>query len=234
MIITNTNKKNGMRCHKRLYRIGMIVILTLLTFPLIDRLDQSTTRAKIVGAKEEAFSLAVAYQDHPMLSECSIKWSYAESEDRWYLFLPYSNDTDTMRWSFYKKAEVSLDNSPIRSGDTVCAAAGEHILHVKTKNGDMEYPLTILYSASLPTMFIKTDSGSLAHIHADKANKESGSCTLFDENASVHYRSKIKTMKCRGNAEEMPRLIIQIKSHINCNYMKTWISSAWEQVKTGF
>lgn len=200
MITTNTNKKPSMWDHKRLYRIGVLFILALLTFPLIDRLDESTTKAKIVGAKEEAFTLAVVYQNQPMLTECSIKWSYVEDEDRWYLFLPYNNSTDTIKWSFRKKAEVFLDDILISSGDTVCAAAGEHILHVKTEDNNTEYALTILYSASLPTMYINTDSESLDYIHADKENRESGNFTLFDENADVHYHSKIKTIKCRGNA----------------------------------
>lgn len=200
MIITNTDKRTSVWCHKRLYRIGMFAIFALLTFPLIVRLDESTTNAKVVGASEEVFHLAVTCQNQPVFLECSIKWFYAEREDRWYLCLPYGNDTETMRWSFHKKAEVFLDNNPIRSGDTVRAAAGEHILHVKMKNSDMEYPLTILYSASLPTMFIKTDSKSLAYIHADKENRESGICTLLDENAAVQYHSTIRTIKCRGNA----------------------------------
>ena len=178
----------------------MLGFLALLTFPLIYGLDAFTTKAKVVGAEEDIFTLAVVYKNQLPNSECRIKWSCAEDENNRYLFLPYSNYTDTMKWSFHKSAEVYLDNSIIRSGDTIHAAAGEHSLHVKTKNSDTEYALTILYSSNLPSLFIQTDGESLAYIHADKTNKESGSCTLFDENASVHYRSKVKTIKCRGNA----------------------------------
>lgn len=200
MIITNIDLKNSLWRHKQLYRIGILVILALVTFPLISRLDERTGKEKIVGAKEEDFTLSVIFKNQPIHSECSIKWFYSEGENRWYLFLPYSSGTDTMQWSFPRRAEVSLDNSPIRSGDAVCATAGEHILHVASKNSDTSYPLTILYSASLPTLFLKTDSESLAYIHADTKNKESGSCTLLAENASVQYHSKLKTVKCRGNA----------------------------------
>ena len=178
----------------------MLGILALLTFPLIYGLDEFTTKAKAVDSEEDFFTLAVVYKNQLPASECRIKWSYAEDENKWYLFLPYSNCTDTMRWSFHKKAEVYLDNSPIRSGDTVHAAAGEHNLHIKTKDSDTEYALTILYSSNLPTLFIQTDSESLDYIHADKTNEEAGSCALLDENASPNYWSKVKTIKCRGNA----------------------------------
>lgn len=196
---TNKNCNNNAWQYKWLYCIIVWVFFSCLTFLLVYGLDEHTADAKAVET-EEAFSLAVIYKNQFHSSECSIRWSYAENEDRWYLFLPYNKDTDTLRWSFPKSAEVLLDDSPIEIGDTVCAESGAYSLRVKTKDSDTEYPLTILYSSALPTFFIRTDSGSLDYIHASKANEESGSCTIFDEMESVQYHSKLKTIKCRGNA----------------------------------
>jgi len=192
--------RNHLWHNKHLYRFVILCIYSLLTFSLIYALNNDTASAKADGTGDDFFTLSVVYKNQPPDSECCIKWSYIENESSWYLFLPYNSCAGTLKWLFRKNAEVYLDNSRIKSNAGVRVAAGKHTLHVKTENSNTDYALTILYSSALPTLFIQTNSKSLEYIHADKANKEPGSCKLFDENASVQYQSKIKTIKCRGNA----------------------------------
>jgi hypothetical protein len=65
--------------------------------------------------------------------------------------------------------------------------------------GDVSVGFRILQSASLPTMFIETESGTMDNVDADKANEESGRYALVAADGQVLVMDKLKHITGRGN-----------------------------------
>lgn len=111
------------------------------------------------------------------------------------LYLPAGTDPQTAR-VFLDGAGVSLDGKPLRSGDSAAAfTPGEHSLVW----GEHSLKLTVYRSASLPAVFLQTESGSLEAIHADKSHKEGGTLRVY-ERELLTLDQPLNYIKGRGNA----------------------------------
>ncbi len=123
----------------------------------------------------------------------TVSWYWGDESV--FLFLPANTDPDTARVYFSAGGEVLLDDETVISGESASGfTAGDHILSC----GDQIYPLTVCMSENLPAVFLRTESGSLDYIHADKENREPGSIRIY-ENGSVTLDKDLKQIKGRGN-----------------------------------
>ena len=69
---------------------------------------------------------------------------------------------------------------------------------IKTPDGT--FPLSVVSSSDIPSIYISTDSGSLTDIHADKAYKEEGNASLVDESGVSFSCAELEYIKGRGNS----------------------------------
>lgn len=126
------------------------------------------------------------------------KWWYHEGEDCYYLFLPGHWDAVNGRrlyWGFSNVEEVLLDGKKICNGDLFNIEAGSHTINA---SGD-EYNLMVMYSSDIGSLFIQTESKSLAYIHESKENVESAQYILYSEDGRLSNSGIINEMSCRGN-----------------------------------
>ena len=126
----------------------------------------------------------------------AVRWWYSEKERIYYLFMPSHTQSITL-W-LVGVDQCMLDNQPFASGETANAVLdGEtHSLAV----GRHTYPIRIMRSAGVPTLFMTTESGSLAIIHHRKENQESGTLHLVDESGRNIYLGALSQIRGRGNA----------------------------------
>ncbi|MBQ6420997.1 MAG: CotH kinase family protein [Clostridia bacterium] len=95
-------------------------------------------------------------------------------------------------------APFSVDGRQVVPGQptAVFQPGADHTLTVDGRS----YPLRVMRSAHLPSMFITTESGTLSRIHADKAHKEPGLLTLVENGAAKQERAALSYVKGRGNS----------------------------------
>ena len=118
------------------------------------------------------------------------------TQDRAFLFLPAGTDPAAARLYFSAEGEVTLDGTPVISGESAAAfTPGDHILCC----GEQTVNLTVCISEDLPAVFLETESGSLDFIHADKENREPGAIRVY-ENGEMTLDKPLKQIKGRGNA----------------------------------
>ena len=135
--------------------------------------------------------------------------SWYVSSGKYFLFLPADTDLTAAKVYFTASDDVTIDGAPVVSGDSAAAfAAGTHTLSC----GDATYPLTVLQSSALPTIFIETASGSLDYLLADKEHKEAATIRVYENGALTLYK-ELKQIKGRGNSTwtECPKKPFNIK-----------------------
>ncbi len=107
------------------------------------------------------------------------------------LFLPEGCDGTDLTVRTEKK--LRIDGSAISDGDTANVGDGFSL-----SVGGKSFDVAVYRSTGLPSLFIKTESGSLDKIHADKSHKESGTLTCVDQGAVVIDSGALKYIKGRG------------------------------------
>ena len=93
----------------------------------------------------------------------TVKWF--ASSGKYFLFLPADTVLAAAKVYYTASDVVSIDNVPISSGGSAAAfTPGAHTLLC----GGQSYALTVMQSASLPSIFIETASGSLDYLLQNK------------------------------------------------------------------
>lgn len=126
-----------------------------------------------------------------------------------FLFLPADTALADAKVYYSASDTVRIDNVPVASGGFAESfTPGSHTLSC----GGQTYPLTVMQSASLPSIFIETASGSLDYLLQNKENKESAVIRVYEDGA-LTLDSELKSIKGRGNSTwiECPKKPFNIK-----------------------
>ena len=118
-------------------------------------------------------------------------------EEPFVLFLPAGCDRNRLRVSFSADS-LSVDGVSLRSGEPTDVFVKDGIYTVTTPQGT--YPLRVLSSENIPSLFIETESGTLDTIHADKSYKEPGKLTIAENGAITLNGAALEYIKGRGNS----------------------------------
>ncbi len=139
----------------------------------------------------------------------AVQWQYNEDDGQYYLCLPTELDFSAVQVWFAGAETCSFADKTVKNGETVSfLKVGKR----KVTLGGSTYPLTIMKSANIGSMYITTQSGSMDKIHADKSNKETGTMRFVSADGKVLYNGELKEIKGRGNATwSKPKKPYQIK-----------------------
>ena len=129
-------------------------------------------------------------------------YTYVHESDRggvteYTLYLPEGCDRERLPVSFSYKS-LTVDGVELESGQETDVFSRDGEIAVHTSDGD--YSLTVISSANLPAVFIETDSGALADIHADKSHKAPGTLTVVEDGKTVSDGLTLEYIKGRGNS----------------------------------
>lgn len=127
----------------------------------------------------------------------AVKWWYDDDDAKWYLFMPTDGDLTRMQVWFDYVDTCNIDGTPVTNGQqTALLTAGDHTVTL----GGTDYPVCVMKSANVGSLYITTESGSMDYVHAKKGNKESGMVKYVDADGDVKYDGILGEIKGRGNA----------------------------------
>ena len=168
-------------------------ITLLFALFLFSALYLSTSAADTGISRFSAVPLTFADQEN----SSEIKWYRSNADGKHYLLLPSGTDLTSLEIRFDASAPVVCNGVTLTSGEKtgVFASGGEFLLEC----ADQQYPVVVIVSDPVATIYIDTESGSLDAIHADKDHKESGTALIYDKNGEVEYDGLLDYIKGRGN-----------------------------------
>ena len=120
---------------------------------------------------------------------------WEKSNGKKYLFLPAYMHDQALVLDFSGVSSVFIGDMELSSGMAVDAIANGVTLKLGKSGGSV----TVMESANLPAVHIRTASGSLEYIHAKKGNKEEGSMQIVWPDAGT-VDAELDFIKGHGNA----------------------------------
>lgn len=165
-----------------------------------------------------------------------MKWWYNDKDDTYYLFIPGNVAKQKLIWAFNGVKTININDREISPGQTYDETEGKYLVSLETPDGIQEYQLEILYTSAISSMFIETDSGSMAYIHESKENKEGGSFVLLDSNGDIYENGRIESMNCRGNSswEETDKKAYKLKLCEKTDFFNMGKSKKWLLIANAF
>lgn len=121
----------------------------------------------------------------------------SNADTQYVLFLPAGCDRTKLRVSFDAE-QITVDGKALRSGDPTDAFQKDGTFTVATPDGT--YPLRVISSSELPSVYITTQSGSLDAIHADKSYCDPGFLSVAENGELTLNHAQLAHMKGRGNS----------------------------------
>lgn len=125
-----------------------------------------------------------------------------EEETVGYFFLPSCVSHHKIRLDDTGKSSVRIDGQIYRKGDTFTWEEGQTLsFQITDASYDSRaYEVGFMKSANIPAMFIDTASGSMDHLHEDKANEEPGKICVVQEDGVTEYQDELPRISGRGNS----------------------------------
>ena len=156
------------------------------------------------GAFAESFMLYVgAAQDVSAESDAAIPVDAVrlyKKDQKWYLFLPAGWNPDELRVYFTGTESVRIANeATVEQGGLTDAFQPGAKVKVKPK-GRSEITVHVMQSENLPSIFIRTVTGTIDAIRDDKTAREPGYMFMRQADGTVEYDGKLEYIKTRGNA----------------------------------
>lgn len=156
----------------------------------------------------------------------AIQWHQNEKDGTYDLFLPSESKLSRMQVWFSGAELCKIDDKSLQNG--------QEITFLKEKNytltlGEQIYPIRIMKSKNIGSMYITTESGSMDYIHAEKGNKETGALRYVNADGKTVYSGELKEIKGRGNATwNKPKKPYQIKLQDKTEMVKdAGVSGTW-------
>ncbi len=163
-----------------------------------------------------------------------IKWWYNENDGKYYLFLPTSANLNALKIHMSIVNEVLVDGEMVKDGDICSLSLGSH--EITTMVSDQVFPLEVMQSAHVATLFFETNSGSMQYLHTDKSNEEGGKITILREDGKTEFAGDIEAMHCRGNAswEETNKKSYQLKLPKEVSFFQMGAAKKWLLIANAF
>ncbi len=167
-------------------------------------------------------------------AEVKINWWYNEKDGKYYLFLPSSADLDSLKLQMSIVSEIMIDGDMVKNGDICSLSLGSH--EITTFLTDQVFPLEVMQSAHVATLFFETNSGSLQYLHTDKSNEEGGNLTILKEDGKTEFEGKIESMHCRGNASwtDTDKKSYQLKLPSDIDLFQMGAAKKWLLIANAF
>ncbi len=153
--------------------IGLIISLICLTVSIILTADSAS---------------AVSISDLKLLINGDEEISLWEdqSRDTVYVFLPSCAELSETTFLLPERSRLFLDDKKLFTGrDCSDIETGrEYVLKIK---GSEDHRITFLKSENIPSVYIRTGSGSMDEVHADKEHKEDARITIYTSSGDLDY-----------------------------------------------
>lgn len=194
--------KNVKRLYRFLFALFFIFYFTgcfSVNIKAEEQVHQQAEQIDIPVQYIEDFYIKGFFED-TSLGEWEIRREEINGQN--YLFLPSAADLTKVKLCFdgdIPEGYILLNGEKFYSGHTLVLSEGENNLQLTVENSSQSFSVSVVKSKHIPSMFIKTESGSLDYIHQSKENKEKADMLLVREDGTIDYNSTLKHIKGRGN-----------------------------------
>ncbi len=127
----------------------------------------------------------------------AIRW-FKAADGKYYVFLPSGVSKNEIRVWFDATSDVICGETKLTNGEETTAFANGNNFMLTC--GDATYNIVFMESANTGTIYVNTESGNMASIHADKSHKEPGEILILNKNGDVQYDGDLDYIKGRGNS----------------------------------
>lgn len=172
---------------KLLYVVCITVVMCLLLVLCMrtDRPDSPKANTEI------PLSFVVPTEEQDLRIEC---W---DNGSQYYVFLPSFAKPEDLTIALSGKAAVSLDGLDLTDGMRFSGLELNRNYSLSL-NGESGKSLRLIRSAHVAAMFVRTETGNMDLIHADKTWKERAELALFSPDGTLLYQTPL-TDKIRGH-----------------------------------
>ena len=163
--------------------------------------------------------------DPASLPPQAIEWYKRGS--KYYLFLPAGVDASNLYVHFTGSANSFTTNSGKVENNTVTDVFTPGKT-VTLRNGSSYYEVTVMQSETLDSVYLTTESGSIAYISESKSHHEGGTlCVITSEGKKV-YSSDFDYVRVRGNYSFYPnKKSFHIRLNDGYNMLGMGSSKTW-------
>ena len=174
---------------RRFVSLG-IAVCSILFLVLFFHKMESTKEAMAEAESEPGFFLTCG-------EEAVYPWSFGSET---YFFLPSYFDWRQTELNVFG-GELYVEEQKAESGVVAGRFEKEMAYSYRFVSGEeVSGTLLFLQSDKVGTVFIETESGSMAQVDADKEYRESGKILVKDEEGKVLYQGALDSIKGRGTA----------------------------------
>ena len=183
-----TIRGNEDKSFKNQIRIIFVIFIIAISFFL---LNNRTYKIFSEGYDEEIYLSFV--EDDNQIQRVKLY----KNQEVYHAFLPSYASLNKTSLQADENVFIIADGKMIASGEETDLTEIDNLkLLVKGEN-ETEYPLIMHTSSSIPSLWIRTKSGSLNNIHESKENKESAEVVLKKSDGSTDMDTSAK-IKCHG------------------------------------
>lgn len=125
-----------------------------------------------------------------------------EEDGKAYFFLPSCVGHRMVRFSGLGNHNVRIDGELFREGD-VFRWEEDRAYQMQITDGEYDtrtYEVAFMKSANIPAVFIRTESGGMEYLNADKANEETGDICILRKDGNTEYQGSLDRISGRGNS----------------------------------
>ena len=172
------------------------ILLLAVCAALLWALPASAASKKKTADPAELYVSVTACEDGAAMPSASVAW-YTGLDGK-YLLLPGAADLDELRVWFSGTGEtLTVNGQTLRSGDRLTGVADGTVLEITM--GDTTTQVQVEVGSELASLFVTTESGSMATVHKDKDNKEAGTLFFLNPDGTTGYDGGMEHIKMRGN-----------------------------------
>jgi hypothetical protein len=210
--------------YRLLLILPLLLILLFLTYG----------REHLMSAQEE-WADSMEFVVKQSAAEEKLLPFYSEKDALYYLFLPSYADLSNVRVYFEGADRIVFEES----GETLELKKGSALGGLKTdtiyrasfvQDGETkeETGFKIMHAENLPTLFIRTDSGTMEAVDGDKSVQEAGSYVLMDSDGTLLYADDLDHITGRGNSTwNYPKKSYSIKLENAANLLDMGQAKSW-------
>lgn len=127
-----------------------------------------------------------------------VSWWYGEEDGRYYLFLPSAMQNKSLYLSFDGVNEV-LWNDTLYANEECIGSIAPGDYTITSLDTQVQYPLTVLQTDGVPSMFIHTQSGTIETVNESKEYRDPGEFFILNADDTIDSEGTLEYIRGRGN-----------------------------------
>lgn len=181
---------------KRYLLVGILAILTLAGVCGIRYADARRAVLQIDARKTPYIDVRTGQG-----SSAVRPWG-GDNDSRSWFFLPSCVQSHKIAVGDLAGCSVWMDGRRLQEGAVFTweEGAGYRMQIVGPEEEVQTYELSFMKSENIPAIFIDTASGSMAYLHENKENEETGEIRVVREDGNTEYQGRLERISTRGNS----------------------------------